>query len=149
MFNTRLILVFCFCMTIWSFSSTAQGADWKIFYQGVGGEDLSGSESINYYYDKDSIVKPSKSLVQVWFKTTLGKDDGSEDLTGKDGSDEVEQHRRHIEINCKSKSYRMIEEAKLDVPEAEESSSKSLASKVSHRLYLDSALGSLWSNLCE
>ncbi len=149
MFNTRLIFVFCFCMTILSLSSISQGADWKIFYQGVGGEDPGGSESINYYYDKDSIVKPSKGLVQVWFKTTLGKDDGSGNVTGKDGSDEAEQHRRHIEINCKSKSYRVIEETKLDVPEAEEKSSKSSTSKVSLRLYLDSALGSLWSNLCE
>lgn len=149
MFNTRLLLVFCFCTTILSFSLTLQGADWKIFYQGIDGENHSGSESINYYYDKESIVKPSKGLVQVWFKTTLGKDDGSGNVAGKDGSDEVEQHRKHIEINCKSKSYRVIEEAKLDVPEAEEISSKSSTSKASHRLYLDSALGSLWSNLCE
>lgn len=149
MFNNRLILVFCFCLTILSLSSTSQGADWKIFYQGVSGEDPRGSESINYYYDKESIVKPSKGIVRVWFKTTLGKNDGSDNLVGKDGSDEAEQYRSHIEINCKSKSYRLLEEAKLDSIEAEQKAQKSYSGKDFRRVHLESAMGTLWSNLCE
>jgi len=136
-------------MAILSFTSPSEGADWKIFYQGVSEKNPREYESINYYYDKESIVRSSKSLVQVWFKTTLGKDDASEDLVGKDGSDEAERYRGHIEVNCKVRSYRMIEESKADASEAEEKGTKSPAGRASRRLYLDSALGSLWDNLCE
>jgi len=143
----RLILVFCFCIIFLTFSSLSQGADWKFFYQGVSEKDPRRIESLNYYYDKESIVRPSKGLTQVWFKTTIGHDDASDDLVGKDGSNEAEQYRGHIEINCKSKSFRMIEETKQDAPEVEEKSARS-SGKASRRLY-DSALGTLQSNVCD
>ena len=143
----RLILIFCFCITIFSFSSISQGADWKIFYQ-VRENDPRGEESLNYYYDNESVARPLKGHAQVWFKTTLGKD-SSDNLVGKDGSDEAEQFRGHIEINCKSKSYRFLEETKLDTIETEEKSQKPSASKAFRRVPLESAMGALWSNLCE
>jgi len=143
----RLILIFYFCMTIFSFSSISQGADWKIFYQ-VRENDPKGEESLNYYYDKEGVVRPLKGHAQVWFKTTLGKD-GSDNLVGKDGSDEDEQFRGHIEINCKSKSYRFLEETKLDSVETEEKSQKPSAGKAFRRVPLESAMGALWSNLCD
>lgn len=132
---SKIILIFCFCTAILSFSATSQGADWKIFYQGLNEKDLKGEESFNYYYDKESIVRPSKGIVQVLFKTTLDKE-GSDELIGKDGSDEAEQYLGHIELNCKSKSYKFIDDTKSD-------------SKASRRVYLNSAMGVLWSNLCE
>lgn len=143
----RSILIFCFCMTIFSFSSISQGADWKIFYQ-VRENDPKGEESLNYYYDNESVVRPLKGHAQVWLKTTLGKD-SSDNLVGKDGSDEAEQFRGRIEINCKSKSYRFLEETKLDTVETEEKSQKPSAGKVFRRVPLESAMGALWSNLCE
>ena len=151
MFYCRLILAVCFSITVvvLNFSSPLQGADWKMFYQKVNEKGTGGkNENLNHYYDKESIERPSKGIVRVWFKTTVGDDD-SEDLAGKDGSDESEQYRSHIEINCKTKSYRMIEETSSDSSESEEKRSQPLAGKAPHRLYLDSALGALWSNLCE
>jgi hypothetical protein len=134
-------------MTISSFSSTSQGADWKIFYQ-VREYDLKGDASLNYYYDNESVVKPLKDFVQVWFKTTLGKD-SSDNLVGKDGSDEAEQYRGHVEINCKSKSYRLLEETQLDSVETEHEAQKSSPpGKAFRRVPLGSAMGTLWSNLC-
>ena len=143
----RLTLIFCFFMTIFSFSSISQAADWKIFYQ-VRENDPKGEESLNYYYDNESVARPLKGHAQVWFKTTLGKD-SSDNLVGKDGSDEAEQFRGHIEINCKSKSYRFLEETKLDTIETEEKSQKPSAGKAFRRVPLESAMGVLWSNLCE
>ena len=143
----RLILVFCFCIIFLNFSSISQGADWKFFYQGVSEKDPGRIESLNYYYDKESIVRPSKGLARVWFKTTIGHDDASDDLVGKDGSDEAEQYRGHIEINCKSKSFRMIEETKQDIHDVKEKSARSSSGKTSRRLY-DSALGTLQANVC-
>lgn len=149
MFYIKLILVFCFCMTVLTFPLTSQGADWKIFYQGTAGDDPQENESLNYYYDKESIARPSKGITQVWFKTTLGKHDSTDKLTEKNGLDEEEQYRGHIEINCRKKSYTIIEESKSDIPEADEKKIHSSTGKVAFRLYLDSALGALWSNLCE
>jgi hypothetical protein len=145
---SRLILIVCFCMTIVSFSSTSHGADWKFFYQ-VREYNPKGNESLNYYYDNESVVRPLKGLIQVWFKATLGKDDGSDDLVGKDVSDETEQYRGHVEINCKSKSYRLLEETKLDSDETEQEAQKSSPGKAFRRVPLGSAMGTLWSNLCE
>lgn len=142
----RLILIFCFCLIILSFSSITHGADWKIFYQ-VRENDPKGEESLNYYYDNDSVVRPLKDFVQVWFKTTLGRD-SSDDLVGKDGSDEAEQFRGHIEINCKSKSYRFLEETKLDSVETGEKNQKPSTAKAFRRVPLESAIGTLWSNIC-
>lgn len=140
--------MFCFCIIILAFSSISQGADWKFFYQGVGEKDPRRIENLNYYFDNESIVRPSKGLVQIWFKTTIGHDDASDDLVGKDGSDEAEQSRSHIEINCKLKSYRIIEETKMDASEAEEKSPRLSAGKASRRSY-DSALGTMRANVCE
>lgn len=150
MFYIRLvlILVFSFCMTILSFSSTSYGSDWKFFYQ-VREYDPKENGSLNYYYDNESIVKPLKSIIQVWFKTTLGKDDASDSLVGKDGSDETEQYRGNVEIDCKSKSYRLLEETKSDSVETEQVVQKSPAGKSFRRVPLGSAMGTLWSNLCE
>jgi hypothetical protein len=145
---SRLILIFCFCITILSFSSTSHGSDWKFFYQ-VRDYNPKGNESLNYYYDNESIVKPLRGIIQVWFKTTLGKDDASDSLVGKDGSDEAEQYRGHVEIECKSKSYRLLEETKLDSVETEKEVQKSPSGKPFHRVPLGSAMGTLWSNLCE
>lgn len=144
----RLILIFYFCMTIFSFSSISYGSDWKFFYQ-VRDYDPKENGSLNYYYDKESIVKPLKGIIQVWFKTTLGKDDASDSLAGKDGSDEAEQYRGHIEINCKSKSYSLLEETKSDTDETEQEAQKSPSGKSFRRAPLGSAMGTLWSNLCE
>ncbi|OPX92678.1 MAG: hypothetical protein A4E59_03006 [Syntrophorhabdus sp. PtaB.Bin027] len=151
MFYCRLIPVICFfiAVAVFSFSSPLQGAEWKMFYQKMNEKGAGGKyENLNYYYDKESIEKPSKGIARVWFKTTVGDDD-SENLAEKDGSDESEQYRGHIEINCKSKSYRMIEETSSDSSESEGKGLQTSAGKAPRRLYLDSALGALWSNLCE
>jgi hypothetical protein len=134
-------------MTISSFFSTSHGADWKFFYQ-VRQNDPKGEESLNFYYDDESVVRPLKDLVQAWFKTTLGND-GSDNLVGKDGSDEAEQYRSHVEINCKSKSYRLIEETKLNSVETEEKKQMPPAGIAFRKVPLGSAMGTLWSNLCK
>jgi len=146
MFYSRLILVLCFCIAVLNFSSTSYGADWKFFYQ-VSEYDPKGDESLNFYYDNESVVKPLKDIIQVWFKTTLGND-SSEKLAEKDGSDETEQYRGHVEINCKSKSYRLLEETKLDSVETEQKAQKQTSGRSFRRVSLDSAMGTLWSNLC-
>jgi len=148
MFYVKLIFFFCFSISVLTFPVPSQGADWKIFYQGTSGDDPRSNKSVNYYYNKESIVKPSKGIVQVWFKTTLGDDD-TDNLAGKDGLDEAEQYSSLIEINCKTKSYKIIEETPSDVSEANEKRIQSSAGQISRRLSLDSALGALWSNLCE
>jgi hypothetical protein len=143
----RMILIFCIFMTILSLSSTSQGADWKFFYQ-IREYDPKVDESLNYYYDNESVVKPLNDLVHVWFKTTLSND-SSDNLVGKDGSGEAEQYRGHVEINCKSKSYRLLEETKLDSVNTEQDAQKSSPGKAFRQVPLGSAMGTLWSNICK
>jgi len=129
MFTSKHAYVFYFGLILLCLSTQAECADWKIFYQ--------VEEGPKYYFDKESVVKPQQGFVQVWLKLTLEKD----------GSDEAEQYRNHVEINCKSKSYRVLEESKSDTVGNEEKAQQSSTGQL-QRLPLESAMGSLWANLC-
>jgi hypothetical protein len=120
---------FCFALMLLCLSTLAECADWKIFYQVEDGP--------KYYFDKESVVKPQQGIVQVWLKLTLEKD----------SSDEAEQYRNHVEINCKSKSYKVLEESKADTVGNEEKTQQSSTGQL-RSLPLESAMGSLWANLC-
>jgi hypothetical protein len=129
MYTSKLAYVFCFTLMLMCLSTQAECADWKIFYQVEDGP--------KYYFDKESVVKPQQGFVQVWLKLTLEKD----------GSDEAEQYRNHVEINCKSKSYKVLEESKADTVGNEEKTQQSSTGQL-RSLPLESAMGSLWANLC-
>lgn len=131
MSTKKLAILFCFVLFFLSIYAQSECADWKLFYQ--------VDEGLKYYFDKESIVKPQTGIVQVWFKSTLEKD----------GSEEGEQqYGAQIEINCKSKSYRVIEESRSSIVETEEKTQKPSTAQASRRLPLESAMGSLWANLC-
>lgn len=135
MFHVKqTILSVLFCSLLVAFSSLSWGADWKVFYQ--------VEEGLKYYYDKDSIVKPQKDTVQVWMRTTLNEDDADE-------SDEPEQYRGHLELNCKSKMYTILEEAKPAGSANVEKQRTESQRQGTRRLALESAMGSLWINLCQ
>jgi len=129
MSTSKLAYVFCFALILMCLSTQAECADWKIFYQVADGP--------KYYFDKESVVKPQQGFIQVWLKLTLEKD----------SSDEAEQYRNHVEINCKSKSYKVLEESNADAVGNEEKTRQSSTGQL-RRLPLESAMGSLWSNLC-
>jgi len=129
MSTSKLAYVFCFALMFMSLSTQTECADWKIFYQVEDGP--------KYYFDKESVVKPQQGFVQVWLKLTLEKD----------SSDEAEQYRNHVEINCKSKSYKVLEESNADAAGNEEKTQQSSTGQL-RKLPLESAMGSLWSNLC-
>ncbi len=129
MSTSKLAYVFYFALMLMCLSTQAECADWKIFYQVEDGP--------KYYFDKESVVKPQQGFVQVWLKLTLEKD----------SSDEAEQYRNHVEINCKSKSYKVLEESKADTFGNEEKTQQSSTGQV-RSLPLESAMGSLWANLC-
>jgi hypothetical protein len=103
-------------------------ADWKLFY--------TVSEGPKFYFDKEGIVQPQKEIVQVWFK-----------VMSEEGSDEVEVYKAQVEINCKSKSHKFLEESTSDNVSQEESKQQSI-SQAHRRFSLESTLGSLWSNVC-
>ena len=103
----------------------------------IGKSSIKSQDGPKYYFDKESVVKPQQGFVQVWLKLTLEKD----------SSDEAEQYRNHVEINCKSKSYKVLEESKADTVGNEEKTQQSSTGQL-RRLPLESAMGSLWSNLC-
>jgi hypothetical protein len=127
---SKVILLFAFSLTITAFSTASHGADWKIFYQ--------IEEGPKYYFDKESLVTPQKGLVQVSMKVTLAEDK----------SEEAEQYRGRVEIICKSKSYRVLEE-ESESPRNEERNQQPSSGQDMRRLSLDSAMGSLWDNLCQ
>lgn len=129
MFTSKLAYVFCLALIFLCLFTQAECADWKIFYQVEDGP--------KYYFDKESVVKPQQGFVQVWVKLTLEKD----------SSGEAEQYRNHLEINCKSKSYKVLEESNADAVGNEEITRQSSTGQL-RRLPLESAMGSLWSNLC-
>ncbi len=83
------------------------------------------------------LLKPQQGFVQVWLKLTLEKD----------SSDEAEQYRNHVEINCKAKSYKVLEESKTDTAGDAEKTQQASTGQLRH-LPLESAMGALWSNLC-
>jgi hypothetical protein len=129
MSTSKLAYVFCLGLLFLCLFTQAECADWKIFYQVEDGP--------KYYFDKESVVKPQQGIVQVWLKLTLEKD----------SSDEAEQYRNHVEINCKSKSYKVLEESKADTVGNEEKTQQSSTGQL-RSLPLESAMGSLWANLC-
>lgn len=129
MSTSKLAYVFCLALIFLCLFTQAECADWKIFYQVEDGT--------KYYFDKESVVKPQQGFVQVWVKLTLEKD----------SSGEAEQYRNHLEINCKSKSYKVLEESNADAVGNEEITRQSSTGQL-RRLPLESAMGSLWSNLC-
>ena len=129
MSTSKLAYVFCLALIFLCLFTQAECADWKIFYQVEDGP--------KYYFDKESVVKPQQGFVQVWVKLTLEKD----------SSGEAELHRNHVEINCKSKSYKVLEESNSDAAGNEEKTQQSSTGQLRH-LPLESAMGSLWSNLC-
>ena len=129
MSTSKLAYVFCSGLIFVCLFSRAECSDWKIFYQ--------VQEGPKYYFDKESVVAPQQGFVQVWLKLTLEND----------SSDEAEQYRNHIEINCKAKSYKVLEESKTDIAEDQEKTQQPSTGQL-RRLPLESAMGSLWANLC-
>ena len=104
-------------------------ADWKLFYM--------VSEGPKYYFDKESIVHSQKDIIQVWFKSML-----------EDGSIETMQYSAHVEINCKSRSHRILEESMSDNANKEEKDQQPSADQSVRRFSIESVLGSLWTNVC-
>ena len=122
----RLVVVISVGYMILGAFGKGECTDWKLFYM--------VSEGPKYYYDKGSVVHSQKDVIQVWFKL--------------DDSDDAELYRVHAEINCKSKSHRILEESTPRNVNSEEKAKEPSASQSHQRFPLDSAFGSLWSNVC-
>lgn len=120
--------LFFVCMIVGSFTH-GECADWKVFYV--------VSEGPKYYFDKESVVAPQKDIIQVWFKTTA-----------EDGSEETEQYNAHVELNCKTRSHRILEESVTDNANKEEKSHQLPGEKPMQRFAIESVFGSLWTNVC-
>lgn len=60
-FSAAFVLVIVCVSFILSGSALAQAAEWRFFH-------TSGDNSISYYYDAESVVFPSPSIVNVWVK---------------------------------------------------------------------------------
>ncbi len=130
MMTTRLCMVF-FGLILSGLFTPLEGADWKLFYQTEQGPQ-------KHYFDKESIVRPQKNIVQVWQKITDAQDEDNE----------LEKSRTHVEINCRSKSYKMLEEEKSETTDQAATIQQPPTSKISQHITWDSAIGVLWTNLC-
>jgi acetyl-CoA carboxylase beta subunit len=106
-------------------------ADWKLFYRIEQG-------SQKYYFDKESIVRPRKDIVQVWQKIADAQDE----------ENEIEKSKTHIEINCRSKSYKVLDEEKSENTGEGVNAQNHLTTKRSQHIAWDSAIGVLWTNVC-
>lgn len=121
-----IFFAFFIVCTIISTINHAVGSEWKLFYM--------VSDGPKYYYDKGSVVHTSKDVIQVWFKL--------------DDPDDTELYRAQTEINCKSKSHRILEESAPNNSSSEEKAQQTSAGQSHQRFPLESAFGSLWSNVC-
>ena len=125
MYTKTVIALFVVCMILGAYGQ-AECADWKLFYM--------VSDGPKYYYDKESIVHSQKDVIQVWFKL--------------DDTDDAEQYRAHTEINCKSKTHRILEESAPSNISSEDKAKQPSAGHSHQRFPIESAFGSLWTNIC-
>lgn len=127
----RLCMVLFFGLILSGSFTPLEGADWKLFYQIEQGPQ-------KYYFDKESIVRPQKNIVHVWQKITDAEDEDNE----------IEKSKTHVEINCRSKSYRVLDEEKSETTNQGAHAQQPSIGKNSHRIAWDSAIGVLWTNVC-
>lgn len=127
-FRKLISSLFFGCIIMGSFVH-GECAEWKLFY--------IVSEGPKYYFDKESIVTPQKDVIQVWFKTTT-----------EEGSDETEQYSAHVELNCKTRSHKILEESVTDTTNKEEKGQQSSGEKPMQKFAIESVFGSLWTNVC-
>ena len=78
------------------------GIDWKFFFS---------SEKCLFFYDAQSITRPSKNIVRVWIRMDYTKK-GVIDMVGKFGKKyENLSYAIHLEeINCAEKKFRVLSE---------------------------------------
>lgn len=115
-----------------SLSSRPASAEWQFFYQVEDGP--------KYYFDKDSIQSPQKGIVHVSVKTTLGKD----------SDEDAEQYKGSVEINCRSRSYRILgDEVGADEKNKELTTKTATGPSDLRRMPLESVMGVLWTNVCD
>ncbi|OPY83519.1 MAG: hypothetical protein A4E65_00486 [Syntrophorhabdus sp. PtaU1.Bin153] len=127
----RICVVLIFALVLSTMFASLEAADWKLFYQIEQGPQ-------KYYFDKESIVRSQKGIVQVWQKITDAQDE----------ENEIEKSKTHIEINCRSKSYRVLEDEKSESTGEGANTQKHSTTKSSQRIAWDSAIGVLWTNVC-
>lgn len=116
------------CIIVGSFVY-GECADWKLFYM--------VSDGPKYYFDKESIVTPQKDVIQVWFKTTT-----------EEGSDETEQYSANVELNCKTRTHRILEESVTGNANKDEKGQQPSGDKPIQKFAIESVFGSLWTNVC-
>jgi len=127
---SRLTFLFFFALVMTAFTGRAEADEWKLFYQ--------VEEGPKFYFDKESVVSPQKGIIRVWMKTALAEDE----------SEEIEQSRTDVEIDCKGRSYKVVEQEKSDGGGPAIKGNEAPPDRTARRLPLDSAMGSLWTNLC-
>ncbi len=111
--------------------SSANGADWKLFYVSDSG--------YKYFYDKESLESPDKYLRKVWQKISkdIGKDE-TEDML-----------KLHVELNCKTKIYEVLSMIEYDGTKEMEISYQDYKGRApTSDLPLESRIGALYDNLC-
>ena len=130
---TRLSLILMFVTILIGPFSRSVGAEWKMFYQIDEGQK-------KYYFDEESIVRPNKSTVQVRYRV----------MDSKEEDNEVEISTTLVEITCKPKSYKIIEETKAVTDAKTDESAKEPVNVtiLRHSFSFESVMGTLWTNLC-
>jgi hypothetical protein len=67
--------VFLFVIGVAIFGNTeVWGADWKFWYEEIVKDHDGSNFKRVYYYDRESIVRPSKGIVKVWVKDVDQRD---------------------------------------------------------------------------
>lgn len=124
---TRLSLPLSIVTVLFTLLPALVGAEWKIFYQTDEGQK-------KYYFDQESVTRPDTRTVHVRYKV----------MDAKDENNEVELSSALIELSCKPKAYKILEETKSDDNNKEPVNVIILR----HSIALDSVMGTLWTNLC-
>ncbi len=111
-------------------SNKAYGENWVLFY--------NSQDEEKYYFDKDSIQKPQKDIIQVWQKRAKVEDEVEQDI-----------EKIHLELDCKKRQYRILSVIDANSKTQEPAREDEITSGVRTRLSsLISILGALFENVC-
>ncbi len=123
----RVWVILSIVAALFGLPTASAEAEWKVFYQSDEGQK-------KYYFDPESVVRSDKKTVQVRYKVMNAKEEDSE----------VEISNALVEITCKPKSYRILEETRN-----EDSNNEPVKVVISrHSISVESVIGTLWTNLC-
>jgi hypothetical protein len=93
---TCLGVIVAAVLVLIGYQPLAMAENWKLFYE---------TESQKFYYDNDSIQKPSQNVIKVAHKVTEKGADANE----------VDKAKRVVEVNCKERSFRILSNVEYDI----------------------------------